>query len=163
MPEGSGNIACMVGEREGGIYVLILRLPRPVSLSVGRLGSFEFPAGWYAYVGSAYGAGGLRARIAYHLRPPVHRHWHLDYLRAEAYPVEVWYKLGGHKTEECIWARATMGLPTASVPVPGFGSSDCRCRAHLFHFTELPNLASLACSLSTSLSRVALWMESSNF
>lgn len=150
----------MVGEREGGIYVLILELARPVSLSIGRLGNFEFPAGWYAYVGSAHGPGGLKARIAYHLRPPLRRHWHLDYLRAEACPREVWYRPGGHRTEECALAKAIMELPKASVPVPGFGASDCRCRAHLFHFAELPDGTDLAGLLNIPLSRMPLWMES---
>lgn len=150
----------MVGEREGGIYVLILGLARPVSLGIGRLGNFDVPAGWYAYVGSAHGPGGLKARIAYHLRPPRRRHWHLDYLRVEARPREVWYRLGGDRTEECALARVMMELPAASIPVPGFGASDCRCRAHLFHFAQLPDIADLAGSLNASFSRVPLWMES---
>jgi len=63
--------------------VLILRLPCPATVNVGRLGRVRFPAGWYAYVGSAYGPGGLAARISRHLRPSKPSHWHLDYLLNE--------------------------------------------------------------------------------
>ena len=32
------------------------------------------------------------------------------------------------------------GLPGASVPMPGFGSSDCDCAAHLFSYTDAPSI-----------------------
>ena len=64
-----------------GTYVLILRVFRPASVRVGRLGRFHFPAGWYAYVGSARGPGGLAARISRHLRSPKPSRWHVDHLR----------------------------------------------------------------------------------
>jgi hypothetical protein len=34
-------------------------------------------------------------------------------------------------------------MPGASVPMAGFGSSDCDCRAHMFFFTRRPRFASL--------------------
>ncbi len=46
-----------------GTYVLVMRLGRLRRVRVGRLGVQEFPAGLYLYVGSAFGPGGLRARI----------------------------------------------------------------------------------------------------
>lgn len=123
-----------------GTYVLILRLPRLATIGVGRLGRFPFPAGWYAYAGSAHGPGGLAARISRHLRLPKPLHWHVDYVRAYARPVEVWYTIGNQK-RECTWARALSGLPGASIPVPRFGASDCHCPAHLIHFTAPLHLA----------------------
>jgi len=120
--------------------VLILRLPRPATIGVGRLGHFQFPAGWYAYAGSAHGPGGLVARISRHLCPSKPLHWHVDYLRAYARPVEIWYAIGTRK-RECAWAQALFGLPGASLPVPRFGASDCQCLAHLIHFAAPPDLA----------------------
>ena len=64
-----------------GSYILLLYLPLNITLTVGRLGTFDFPAGWYAYVGSAFGAGGLVGRIKHHLQPLENPHWHIDYLR----------------------------------------------------------------------------------
>ena len=44
---------------ETGTYVLLLHLPDNEQLTIGKLGTFDFPAGWYAYVGSAFGPGGV--------------------------------------------------------------------------------------------------------
>lgn len=120
-----------------GTYVLILDLPRPTTIDIGRVGCFPFPAGWYAYAGSARGPGGLAARVSRHLRSPKPLHWHIDYLRAEARPVEVWYTVGS-QSRECAWARVLAGLPGATIPVPRFGASDCHCPAHLIHFRAPP-------------------------
>jgi Uri superfamily endonuclease len=37
------------------------------------------------------------------------------------------------------WARLIHALRGASIPVVGFGSSDCRCTTHLFFFTRRPS------------------------
>lgn len=123
-----------------GTYALVLNLLHPVAdICIGRLGRFHFPAGWYVYVGSARGAGGLAARLAHHLRPLESLHWHIDYLRAYASPVEIWYATGAQR-RECAWARALLGFPGAFIPVPRFGASDCRCLTHLIHFALPPDL-----------------------
>jgi Uri superfamily endonuclease len=38
--------------------------------------------GYYLYLGSALGLGGLRTRIADRQKPSLRPHWHFDYLRA---------------------------------------------------------------------------------
>jgi len=129
--------------KEPGTYVLILRLARQMSLSVGQLGEFELPAGWYAYVGSAHGPGGLASRVARHQRASKKLHWHIDYLRAYSEPVVVWYATGTRR-RECRWARALSRLPRASLPAAGFGASDCHCSAHLIRFPSRPNLVAFA-------------------
>ena len=128
---------------QSGTYALILRLPRCATIDVGRLGRFQFPAGWYVYVGSARGPGGLAARVSRHLRSSKRLHWHVDYLRAEARPDQIWYAVGTRK-RECVWAQALTSLPGASIPVPGFGASDCRCPAHVVHFAASPDAAAFA-------------------
>ena len=65
-----------------GTYALILYCPHTRRLEVGRLGVFEFQKGWYAYVGSAFGRGGLRARCRHHLRLTMRPHWHIEYLKS---------------------------------------------------------------------------------
>jgi Uri superfamily endonuclease len=50
-----------------GTYALLLNLPRAIHLRVGKFGAYRFPQGDYVYVGSAFGPGGLRARITRHL------------------------------------------------------------------------------------------------
>jgi Uri superfamily endonuclease len=139
-----------------GTYALILNLPHPVAdICIGRLGRFHFPAGWYVYVGSARGPGGLAARLARHLRPLKPLHWHIDYLRAHAFPIEVWY-VTGTRRQECAWAQAILGLPGASVPVSRFGASDCHCSTHLIHFALQPDLAAFTGALGAPVSREIL-------
>jgi Uri superfamily endonuclease len=39
-------------------------------------------------------------------------------------------------------------LRGASVPIAGFGSSDCRCKTHLFFFTRRPSFRKLVDSVT---------------
>jgi Uri superfamily endonuclease len=119
--------------RSPGTYVLWVRLDRPLSLDVGRLGAIDLAASLYAYVGSAHGAGGLQARVNRHLRADKPAHWHIDRLTALAPVVEVWWIASADKLE-CRWAHSL--LSWGSVTVPRFGSSDCACPAHLIALDE---------------------------
>ena len=120
-----------------GTYILVFTLAEGVHVRVGRLGTFEFPRGWYAYVGSALGPGGLRARLSRHARPGKRLHWHIDYMLQQANLREIWLAESPHRWE-CTWAHCWLDWPGAQVPVPGFGASDCGCLAHLFATPERP-------------------------
>lgn len=109
-----------------GVYLLVLRLPEARTLDVGALGRCNFPAGWYGYVGSAHGPGGLQARLRRHRSLEKRVRWHVDYLRAAAEWVEAWMAPLS-AVWECEWARRLAAWPGAGVPVGGFGASDCRC------------------------------------
>lgn len=118
---------------EPGVYQLLLSLAEGVTLRIGALGTFEFPAGSYIYTGSAL--GGLRARIARHLRPEKRLHWHIDYLLQHAVVEDILLFLTGER-RECAINRQTLALPHARVIARGFGSSDCRCPAHLVYLGQ---------------------------
>jgi Uri superfamily endonuclease len=96
--------------------------------------------GYYVYVGSACGPGGLRSRIGHHLRAAERPRWHIDYLRARLPISGVWYC--GLRCEH-EWATSIAALPGAEIPLPGFGSSDCGCAAHLVYFKALPTMRML--------------------
>jgi Uri superfamily endonuclease len=115
-----------------GTYALELFLAKRSCLQIGKLGAFDFPRGYYVYVGSARGAGGLRARLLRHWCDDKRVHWHIDYLRAVARPVRVWYSTA-KRADECKWA-ALMQAKGACISAPRFGASDCACAAHLFYF-----------------------------
>jgi Uri superfamily endonuclease len=115
-----------------GLYVLIIRLDRRVTVTVGRLGTFVFPAGIYAYAGSAM--GGLDGRLARHLRSDKRIRWHVDYLLEIASVVGV-LEFGGKAVRECGLSSAMLEQGKWSRPVRGFGSSDCACRSHLHFIT----------------------------
>jgi Uri superfamily endonuclease len=128
-----------------GSYILELFLEQPTTLQTGRLGKFTFPAGVYLYFGSAWGPGGLRARLGRHLRPASMRllHWHIDYLSAVADLRAVGYLIKDDRELnparlECLWSQAAASLPGSLAPAPGFGASDCQagCPAHLLFIAE---------------------------
>ena len=150
-----------------GTYALFLRLPAPAELVIGRLGMFSFPAGDYVYTGSARGPGGLRARLRHHLRPVQRPHWHIDYLRAREVVTGGVYAVqeevpAGSVPLECAWSQALLALSDASVPVQGFGASDCGagCRAHLVYLSRSPgDLRQLGMVLGEG---VVLWSTAQN-
>ncbi len=123
-----------------GTYILIARVCQMRHLPVGSLGTFDIIPGFYAYVGSAFGAGGLRARIGHHLASAAEPHWHIDYLLRVASPVEVWFTTAGRKLEHH-WAELLEAAPRFRVPIPRFGSSDYhRSRlSHLFYSKHRPS------------------------
>ncbi len=120
-----------------GTYLLLLWLQREHRLVVGRLGEQVLGRGWYLYVGSAMGAGGLRGRLGHHLRKSERPHWHLDYLRQVATPREVWL-LPHDASREDEWALLLGSLPGATLPIAGFGASDRRGRTHLAWLPRRP-------------------------
>lgn len=122
-----------------GTYALLLALPWSTELQVGCLGRIHFDSPFYLYCGSAFGPGGLKARIKHHLRPARRAHWHIDYLRQAAEVVGVWHSRDTARLE-CSWANAAVALRGVSL-VPRFGSSDCRCQSHLFAVNALPSLS----------------------
>ncbi len=125
---------------EPGSYALVLNCPRTCAVTVGRLGRCRFPGGYYVYVGSALGPGGLRARILHHLVVVPKPWWHLDYLRAHMIVVEVWYRISRMRREDR-WASVLQKAADGSLA--GFGASDCRCPSHLFYFVRRPSLRRL--------------------
>ena len=124
-----------VADCSRGVYALRLYLPMEQTLAVGRLGSFFFPAGYYFYLGSALGPGGLPARLARHWRPGKLAHWHVDWVRQAAVLDGAWAMISDVRLE-CRWAVAVASLPEASCPAPRLGASDCHCPTHLYHLPE---------------------------
>jgi len=118
-----------------GTYVLVLRSSSTRTIRIGRLGKLQLQLGWYVYVGSAFGPGGLRARVDHHRGRARRPYWHVDYLRRYTRLESVWYCCGVRCEHE--WAAAIGAMPGATMVQQGFGSSDCRCETHLYWF-EVP-------------------------
>jgi Uri superfamily endonuclease len=129
-----------------GSYALLLNLDRPQHLQIGRLTLAQLQPGLYIYLGSAWGPGGLRARVNRHLCGQGALRWHIDYLRRVARVIGVYTHVGdeGRPTIrlECLWSQALATQKDAFWPAPGFGASDCQagCPAHLVGFTATPAL-----------------------
>lgn len=124
-----------------GTYALLLRATRAQRIGVGRLGVLDAEPGTYVYVGSAHGPGGVRARVRRHARTDGKaRHWHADYLRAATTLQRAWITYDADR-RECAWAQTMRALPGATLPMHGFGASDCGCPSHLVRFAKRPSLA----------------------
>lgn len=123
-----------------GTYVLIASLAQMTRLKIGSLGPHALAPGFYLYVGSALGAGGIQARLRHHLESTANPHWHIDYLLTAAKPVEVWYSASDRKLEHH-WADLLERASQFRIPVPRFGSSDYhRTRSsHLFYRKRRPS------------------------
>ena len=112
-----------------GAYLLAIDLGWRLELEISTLPGMVLAPGRYVYAGSAYGPGGLRARLARHFRSAKAIHWHVDRLVAAGRISAALAEPGG---VECTLLARVLGRPGCGMPVPGFGSSDCRrCTAHL--------------------------------
>jgi sugar fermentation stimulation protein A len=116
-----------------GCYLVLLKLHKDASIVVGELGEVDFKAGFYVYVGSAKRS--LSKRIERHRRIRKKTFWHIDHLRSicdfqAALPIRTQEDL------ECSIAEAVKEISERELR--GFGSTDCRCRSHLYYFKENP-------------------------
>ncbi|NIV75661.1 MAG: DUF123 domain-containing protein [Gammaproteobacteria bacterium] len=137
---------------EPGTYALILRNSSATRLHIGALGRIDPEPGYYIYVGSAFGPGGVRARVARHLRRTKACHWHIDYLSGLCSPIAVWYSHGGERLEH-EWAQALCDMSAMSA-VKGFGCTDCRCHSHLFQTPTTPDVARFS---AAATGRIEVW------
>ncbi|MCM8769502.1 MAG: GIY-YIG nuclease family protein [Candidatus Omnitrophica bacterium] len=113
-----------------GTYLLIFRSQRQKQVKVGQLGTISLYPGFYLYVGSAFGLGGLAARIRHHLVFSEKPHWHIDYVRPYLKLERICYFL--EEKQEHRWAKKLTSEPGVRLPLIGFGSSDCHCASHFF-------------------------------
>jgi sugar fermentation stimulation protein A len=119
--------------KDSGSYIIMLHIAGDVEVTVGSLGAIHFAPGYYLYVGTAKRA--LTKRLNRHLRKNKTSHWHLDYLRNYADGC-VAIPIRSSEPLEQQLAAALQGIADGSIPA--FGSSDCGCASHLFHFAEHP-------------------------
>ncbi|MCL5268581.1 MAG: GIY-YIG nuclease family protein [Bacteroidetes bacterium] len=106
-------------------YKIFFTIPSKRSLTVGKLGTFEFPAGDYAYTGSA--KKNMKHRLTRHVTKQKRLRWHIDYLLALK-DVTV-NRIELFSQPECTINASTPG----TIPVRRFGASDCKshCVSHL--------------------------------
>jgi Uri superfamily endonuclease len=121
-----------------GTYTLVLSSSVEKPVNIGKLGTLFLKPGFYVYIGSAFGPGGLKARIKHHFSYSTRPHWHLDYLRPALSVCEIWYTYDQTRREHQ-WAAIHSQTRGSILPLPGFGSSDCRCLSHLLFYKSKPS------------------------
>ncbi|MEJ2395726.1 MAG: GIY-YIG nuclease family protein [Candidatus Thiodiazotropha sp.] len=127
-----------------------MRLARGETLTIGRLGRERFLRGWYLYVGSAFGPGGVAARCRHHRQVSTRPRWHVDYLRAVAPLRAIWFSHAEAPLEH-LWAARLGGELGLQQPMPGFGASDCECASHLFFVPTRPDMRHFSMQLASDL------------
>lgn len=136
------ELSSMPPSSSKGTYALVLRCDASASMEVGRWSRLDIRPGYYIYVGSAFGPGGVLARVSRHCRETKTKLWHIDYLREFAGLASVWYSHSPVRLEHH-WAEALTTMDEMK-PVKGFGCSDCMCESHLFFVAKKPTLARFA-------------------
>ncbi len=131
-----------------GTYLLVLRVDAVHAIRVDRRGRLTIllKPGYYVYVGSACGAGGLRARITRHLCGKRRRlHWHIDRILSSPYvqPLASLY-LSGICSEKEI-AESLNRDEACFDALPGVGATDDKNNdSHFFRLLCPSGLLSLA-------------------
>ena len=120
-----------------GTYALILQSHRTTDVQIGHWGRLHVEPGYYIYIGSAFGPGGVRSRVTRHFRQGKRCHWHIDYLREVTDPVGAWCCYAPVRLEHR-WAQA-LGQRVDIRCIKGFGCSDCNCESHLFTTSTVPD------------------------
>ena len=131
------------------VYVLLLKLEKDVTITIGKLGTLNFKKGFYAYTGSARGTGGFK-RIDRHFNVAsgqnTTRRWHIDYLLPH---LEVICAVTV-PTKDDLECTVSGKLSALLLGIKGFGCSDCSCSSHLF-FSE-KDLKDMVASTCNNLS-----------
>ena len=117
---------------EHTLYTIYLRLDCDETIRIGKLGEYFFQKGTYIYVGSA--KRNIVKRIQRHKEIEKKLHWHFDYLR----PFGIITKIITYdeRLGECALAEKIRKIEYGTLPIKGFGSSDCKCYSHLIYLKE---------------------------
>ena len=114
-----------------GVYQLRISVGKICSISIGKLGTFTFPAGQYVYTGRA--KKNLAQRIDRHKKRNKKCFWHIDYLLTdENVQLEDITIISENFSDECSENKKLL-MRNASIVATGFGASDCKndCGSHL--------------------------------
>lgn len=136
--------------RSAGTYALIMEAETGRNIRIGKHGNLQLKPGFYTYIGSAFGPGGIPARTSHHKKIQHSPRWHIDYLRKYAGLTEIWYSFDIQKREHQ-WAGLLEKQSSITLPMSGFGSSDCDCTSHLFFSPVKPEFSAFKTLIKTRL------------
>lgn len=122
-----------------GIYSLLIHVKESIRIDVGKIGKQYLKKGLYVYVGSATGRGSssIEGRIERHNRKNKKIFWHIDYL-LNRNEVRIMFAIFSEADAslECMIVKLAEKYLEIEFPAKGFGSSDCRCSAHLLRIKD---------------------------
>ncbi len=112
--------------------MLLIEINKNEFIKIGKGGNFKLEKGYFVYSGSGK-RNGIQ-RIIRHIKKSKNLRWHIDYLLKKGKIKKIWIVFGD-KTNECRMSKMLL-YSKGSIPFKKFGSSDCKCPAHLFHFNK---------------------------
>ena len=118
-----------------GTYLLFIKVIEPIEITIkGK--SFFLNEGYYIYIGSAFGAGGLSSRLHRHFRKIKKKHWHIDQITTSNFSEIIGIGVLLKQRVECELSKI-IGDIEKIVSIAGFGNSDCekKCISHFFRVT----------------------------
>ncbi len=116
-------------------YIILYNLQESLTLQIGKLGEFQFPCGYYLYVGKD--KRNIRSRVSRHISRNKNNRWHIDYLSRYAMPVFMQMLAGERNECDLVSHFSELG---GRILISGFGSSDCNCKSHLLYYAEITSL-----------------------
>ena len=121
-----------------GCYQIVFELQENLSATIGSVGHFVMPQGFYVYTAKAN--RNLNSTIQRHLDTKKKIHCHMDYLTVnkafKCYAVYTYPEL----FDPCTLHKAVLNEVHGHELIPGFGiSSDDHCFSHLFYSTRNPD------------------------
>lgn len=122
--------------RHPGYYILVLEVPGRLEVNTRTNRRFVLDPGFYIYIGSARGPGGLIARVKRHFRRNKKLFWHIDHLttKQSVRIVAVYTLVDMVDPQRDYESLLSVKLSRLLEPVRGFGASDKpRDKAHLYN------------------------------
>jgi len=116
-----------------GTYMLYLEITEPSSVHIKNKEIF-LENGFYIYIGSAFGVGGLSSRIHRHLRRKKKPHWHIDQITSKDICQFHGVAVFPNEKIECEISNS-LTKSNKLKPIKDFGNSDCKtkCISHFFY------------------------------
>ncbi|WP_218042169.1 GIY-YIG nuclease family protein [Infirmifilum lucidum] len=117
-----------------GIYAMLIEIKFPLRFEF-RKREVVLAPGLYVYVGSAKGAGGIRARVARHRRKDKKVRWHVDLVTVSPHARVSGAVCAKTAEPECILVPLLEEAGFSHV-IKGFGASDCKrgCASHFLRY-----------------------------
>jgi Uri superfamily endonuclease len=113
-----------------GTYLLFFQISEDIII-YRRGQTIELTKGYYIYVGSAFGAGGLTSRLHRHVRKQKKKHWHIDQVTMHKASEIIGIAIAINQKKECELYKLLSKIDEF-LPIPGIGNSDCNneCESH---------------------------------
>lgn len=124
--------------KEKGVYALLIKIEHDMEITVGSLGLVKLAEGYYVYIGSALGPGGLKARISRHLNKSKKLKWHIDYLLSSNSARVIGVVCAStNEKYECRIVKELLKYG-AYAPIRKLGAMDCKekCPAHFLKYDK---------------------------